>query len=154
MAACVTELRAWLAPTRVTPQAADFDAALSLTSIPARRRMTRLVDELLHFGRVLSVPRPASEKTDTPAIQSVLTSHRHEKLWDIPHRSRLIRRSSPATPATRSSGPRRSAPAARQPERDHDVAHIGAHADAPLHYGPGAPTIGEVDLAPYLGPAA
>ena len=30
--------------------------------------------------------------------------------------------------------------------------HIGAHADAPLHYGPGAPTIGAVDLAPYLGP--
>jgi arylformamidase len=29
--------------------------------------------------------------------------------------------------------------------------HIGAHADAPLHYGPGAATIGEVDLAPYLG---
>jgi arylformamidase len=29
--------------------------------------------------------------------------------------------------------------------------HIGAHADAPLHYGPGAPTIGTVDLAPYLG---
>ncbi len=30
--------------------------------------------------------------------------------------------------------------------------HIGAHADAPLHYGPGAPTIGELDLDPYLGP--
>ncbi|HEY4069201.1 MAG TPA: arylformamidase [Burkholderiaceae bacterium] len=30
--------------------------------------------------------------------------------------------------------------------------HIGAHADAPLHYGEGAPTIGQVDLAPYLGP--
>ncbi len=30
--------------------------------------------------------------------------------------------------------------------------HIGAHADAPLHYGPGASTIGEVDLTPYLGP--
>ena len=30
--------------------------------------------------------------------------------------------------------------------------HIGAHADAPLHYGPGAQTIGEVDLTPYLGP--
>ena len=29
--------------------------------------------------------------------------------------------------------------------------HIGAHADAPLHYGPGAATIGEVDLDPYLG---
>jgi arylformamidase len=30
--------------------------------------------------------------------------------------------------------------------------HIGAHADAPLHYGEGAPSIGAVDLAPYLGP--
>jgi arylformamidase len=30
--------------------------------------------------------------------------------------------------------------------------HIGAHADAPLHYGHGAATIGNVDLAPYLGP--
>jgi len=30
--------------------------------------------------------------------------------------------------------------------------HIGAHADAPLHYGDGAATIGQVDLAPYLGP--
>ena len=29
--------------------------------------------------------------------------------------------------------------------------HIGAHADAPLHYGPGAATIGQVDLTPYLG---
>jgi arylformamidase len=29
--------------------------------------------------------------------------------------------------------------------------HIGAHADAPLHYGPGAATIGEVSLEPYLG---
>ena len=30
--------------------------------------------------------------------------------------------------------------------------HIGAHADAPLHYGTDAPTIGEVALEPYLGP--
>lgn len=30
--------------------------------------------------------------------------------------------------------------------------HIGAHADAPLHYGAGAATIGQVDLLPYLGP--
>ena len=30
--------------------------------------------------------------------------------------------------------------------------HIGAHADAPLHYGASAPTIGQVDLLPYLGP--
>ena len=30
--------------------------------------------------------------------------------------------------------------------------HVGAHADAPLHYGVGAATIGVVDLEPYLGP--
>jgi arylformamidase len=30
--------------------------------------------------------------------------------------------------------------------------HVGAHADAPLHYADGAPAIGAVDLAPYLGP--
>jgi arylformamidase len=30
--------------------------------------------------------------------------------------------------------------------------HVGAHADAPLHYGAGAPAIGHVDLEPFLGP--
>lgn len=30
--------------------------------------------------------------------------------------------------------------------------HIGAHADAPLHYEAGGAPIGEVSLAPYLGP--
>jgi arylformamidase len=30
--------------------------------------------------------------------------------------------------------------------------HLGAHADAPLHYADDAPAIGAVDLAPYLGP--
>lgn len=29
--------------------------------------------------------------------------------------------------------------------------HVGAHADAPLHYGDGEAAIGAVDLAPYLG---
>ena len=29
--------------------------------------------------------------------------------------------------------------------------HLGAHADAPLHYGQGAPAIGHVDLDPFLG---
>ena len=29
--------------------------------------------------------------------------------------------------------------------------HLGAHADAPLHYGLGAAAIGDVDLHPYLG---
>lgn len=30
--------------------------------------------------------------------------------------------------------------------------HVGAHADAPLHYADGAAAIDAVDLAPYLGP--
>ncbi|RQP26043.1 arylformamidase [Piscinibacter terrae] len=30
--------------------------------------------------------------------------------------------------------------------------HIGAHADAPLHYADDAPAIGAVSLVPYLGP--
>ncbi|KQP39945.1 arylformamidase [Pseudorhodoferax sp. Leaf274] len=30
--------------------------------------------------------------------------------------------------------------------------HVGAHADAPLHYDPAGAPIGAVDLAPYLGP--
>jgi len=30
--------------------------------------------------------------------------------------------------------------------------HLGAHADAPLHYGRGASPIGDVSLDPYLGP--
>jgi arylformamidase len=30
--------------------------------------------------------------------------------------------------------------------------HVGAHADAPLHYAPDGASIGEVDLDPYLGP--
>lgn len=30
--------------------------------------------------------------------------------------------------------------------------HLGAHADAPLHYADGAAAIGAVDLSPYLGP--
>jgi arylformamidase len=30
--------------------------------------------------------------------------------------------------------------------------HAGAHADAPLHYDPQGAPVGELDLAPYLGP--
>jgi arylformamidase len=30
--------------------------------------------------------------------------------------------------------------------------HLGAHADGPLHFRPGAPGIGALDLEPYLGP--
>lgn len=34
----------------------------------------------------------------------------------------------------------------------HTTVHLGAHADAPSHYGLGAPTIDAIDLAPYIGP--
>ena len=30
--------------------------------------------------------------------------------------------------------------------------HVGAHADAPLHYDPQGQAVGELDLSPYLGP--
>ncbi len=30
--------------------------------------------------------------------------------------------------------------------------HVGAHADAPLHYAPDGAPVGELDLTPYLGP--
>ena len=30
--------------------------------------------------------------------------------------------------------------------------HVGAHADAPLHYDPEGASVGALDLAPYLGP--
>ena len=30
--------------------------------------------------------------------------------------------------------------------------HVGAHADAPLHYDPAGEPVGRLDLAPYLGP--
>jgi arylformamidase len=34
----------------------------------------------------------------------------------------------------------------------HATAHLGAHADAPSHYGLGVPSIGEVNLNVYIGP--
>ncbi len=45
----VHELRAWLAPTRVTLTGRDFDAEQSLISERVQRRMARMVGELLHF---------------------------------------------------------------------------------------------------------
>lgn len=49
MAACVHELRAWLAPTRVTLMSADFSPDLQLSADRALRQTTRLVHELLQF---------------------------------------------------------------------------------------------------------
>ena len=49
MANCVNELRAWLAPTRVTLTANDFSPEMTLTNETRSRRLTRLVTELLEF---------------------------------------------------------------------------------------------------------
>jgi FMN reductase len=49
MAACVHELRAWLAPTRVTLRSGDFSPDLQLSAERALRQTTRLVRELLRF---------------------------------------------------------------------------------------------------------
>ncbi|RSK44079.1 NADPH-dependent FMN reductase [Hymenobacter rigui] len=51
MADCVAELRAWVAPTRVTLLAQDFSPELTLTSEVGIRRLTRVVTELLSFKR-------------------------------------------------------------------------------------------------------
>jgi FMN reductase len=59
MATCVTELRAWLAPTRLTLRAADFSDEPGLVSESAKRRLERLIFELLHF---CEAPRQPSRR--------------------------------------------------------------------------------------------
>jgi FMN reductase len=49
MAACVHELRAWLAPTRLMLTSSDFSEQLELASEVGIRRVARVVDELLRF---------------------------------------------------------------------------------------------------------
>lgn len=49
MSNSVHELRAWLAPTHVQLNKSDFDDDLRLSNERAIRRLTRLVNELLHF---------------------------------------------------------------------------------------------------------
>jgi FMN reductase len=49
MSACVHELRAWLAPTRVMLKSSDFSTNLTLSSDSGVRRTARLVNELVQF---------------------------------------------------------------------------------------------------------
>lgn len=49
MSSCVNELRAWLAPTRVTLTANDFSAEMTLTNELRLRRLTRMITELMEF---------------------------------------------------------------------------------------------------------
>ena len=77
----------------------------------------------------------------------------HKKLWDI---SPPIHADSPLFPGDTAYSQRWAARIS--PGCPVNISaitlspHTGAHADAPLHYGDGQPTIGEVDLTPYLGP--
>jgi arylformamidase len=74
------------------------------------------------------------------------------RLWDI---SPPLSSSTPAFPGDTSYQQRWAARIG--PECPVNVSaitlspHLGAHADAPLHYGHNAPAIGEVDLDPFLG---
>jgi len=49
MAACVHELRAWLAPTRVALSSKEFTEARALASESGERRLRRVVSELVAF---------------------------------------------------------------------------------------------------------
>ncbi len=63
------------------------------------------------------------------------------------------RRCFPATRRTGSAGRPPSAPGCPVNVSEITLSpHVGAHADAPLHYDPAGATIGDVDLSPYLGP--
>ncbi len=50
LANCVQELRAWLAPTRVTLDSDDFSEDMALTSASGQRRLGRLIAELADFS--------------------------------------------------------------------------------------------------------
>ena len=51
LANCVQELRAWLAPTRVTLASADFSPEMALSSASGQRRVARLIAELCDFSK-------------------------------------------------------------------------------------------------------
>lgn len=76
-----------------------------------------------------------------------------KKLWDI---SPPVNANSPVfpgdTPFQQSWSARLSAQCPVNVSQLTLSPHVGAHADAPLHYDPHGMAIGEVDLHPYLGP--
>lgn len=90
---------------------------------------------------MITMPAPAA-RTDTEA-----------RLWDI---SPPVHAGAPVFPGD--TPYRQSWAATLGPGCPVNVAtltlspHVGAHADAPLHYSPDGATAGQLDLAPYLGP--
>lgn len=97
------------------------------------------------------------ENTDTTVMKALLnfatmTNLKH-RLWDI---SPLVSPQSPVFPGdTPFSGPWMAQIGPGCPVNVSAITmspHVGAHADAPLHYANGAPSIAQVDLDAYLGP--
>lgn len=86
--------------------------------------------------------QPPTKRNDSP-----------QKLWDI---SPPVQASTPVFPGD--TAYQQHWVAAIGPNSPVNVStltltpHIGAHADAPLHYDPQGQSAGQIDLAPYLGP--
>jgi arylformamidase len=95
------------------------------------------------------------EITDTTTPRPALTSrHAHtQRLWDI---SPPVHEGAPVFPGDTPYQQRWAATISPGcPVNVSEITlspHIGAHADAPLHYDPEGQLIGHVDLAPFLGP--
>ena len=92
------------------------------------------------------------EITDTTVFSLVLPSQPMKKLWDI---SPPVDARSPVFPGDTVYQQHWSAHIG--PDCPVNVSaitlspHVGAHADAPLHYDPQGASAGELDLTPYLG---
>jgi len=90
--------------------------------------------------------------TDTTVFSAVLPSLTMKKLWDI---SPPVDASSPVfpgdTPYRQQWAATLSADCPVNVSALHLSPHVGAHADAPLHYDPQGDAVGALDLAPFLG---
>ncbi len=93
------------------------------------------------------------EITDTTVFSPVLPSHPMKKLWDI---SPPVDAHSPVFPGDTAYGQEWAARIG--PGCPVNVSaitfspHVGAHADAPLHYDPEGASIGQLELTPFIGP--
>jgi arylformamidase len=92
------------------------------------------------------------EITDTTVFGAVLPSHTMKKLWDI---SPPVDAQSPVFPGdTPYNQQWASTLSADCPVNVSAITlspHVGAHADAPLHYDPQGVAVGALDLLPFLG---
>jgi arylformamidase len=92
------------------------------------------------------------EITDTMVFYGVLPSHTMKKLWDI---SPPVDAHSPVfpgdTPYTQQWAATLSDTCPVNVSAITLSPHVGAHADAPLHYDPHGAAVGALDLLPFLG---